>query len=107
MLKTLSAFAQTRANTTVSARDDAEDDSKARVLESIEQLGQRLHKTALIALAYRAASDPVGKTRGMIEETVAEPLQEAAEEATRKAFCDKSSVSRRLRRRTWRANSQR
>merc|ERR550537_1945971 len=62
---------------------------KARALRSIEQLGRRLHKTALIALAYRAAEDPFGKIRGMIEDMIAKLLQEAAEEATQKAFCDK------------------
>merc|ERR1719299_96050 len=89
MLKKFAAFVQTGAKTTVSARNDAEDDAKARVLKSIEQLGRRLHKTALIALAYRAASDPFVKIRGMIEDMIAKLLQEAAEEATQKAFCDK------------------
>merc|ERR550514_2672211 len=58
----------------------AEDDTKARVLRSIEQLGRRLHKTALVALAYRAAEDPFGKIRGMIEDMIAKLLQEAADE---------------------------
>merc|ERR1719379_888226 len=40
---------------------DAEEDAKARALRSIEQLGKRLHSTALVALAYRAAEDPFGK----------------------------------------------
>merc|ERR1719191_1344410 len=74
-----------------SAQDDAksaEDDAKERALRSIEQLGRRLHKTALIALTYRAAEDPFGKIRGMVEDMIAKLLQEAAEEATQKAFCD-------------------
>merc|ERR1719393_351934 len=58
-------------------------------LKSIEKLGKKLHKTSLIALAYRAAEDPFGKIRGMIGEMIAKLLQEAAEEATQKAFCDK------------------
>merc|ERR550537_2145973 len=62
---------------------------KARALRSIEQLGRRLHKTALVALAYRAASDPFVKIRGMVEDMIAKLLQEAADEATQKAFCDK------------------
>merc|ERR1719191_754237 len=70
------------------AGTDAEEDAKARALRSIEQLGKRLHKTALIALTYRAAEDPFGKIRGMVEDMIAKLLQEAAEEATQKAFCD-------------------
>jgi len=50
---------------------------------------KKLHKTALISLAYRGAADPFGKIRSMIEDMIAKLLQEAAEEATQKAFCDK------------------
>merc|ERR1719420_664617 len=66
-----------------------DEDPKSRALRSIEQLGRKLHSTALISLAYRAASDPFGKVRSMIEDMIAKLLQEAAEEATQKAFCDK------------------
>merc|ERR1719456_1168505 len=91
MQKKFASFVQTGARATTRARAEAEDEdeTKARVLRSIEQLGRRLHKTALVALAYRAAEDPFGKIRGMIEEMIAKLLQEAAEEATQKAFCDK------------------
>merc|ERR1719478_1101623 len=87
LLKKFAAFVQVRAR--VAVRDDVSDDAKERALKSIEQLGRRLHSTALVALAYRAAADPFGKIRGMIEEMIAKLLQEAAEEATQKAFCDK------------------
>merc|ERR1719506_312838 len=89
LLKKFAAFVQTKVR--VKARDDADaaDDSKARALKSIEELGRKLHSTALVALAYRAAEDPFGKIRGMIEDMIAKLLQEAAEEATQKAFCDK------------------
>jgi len=84
------AFVQTTAKvhalSKVQARDD--EDSKSRALRSIEQLGRKLHSTALVSLAYRAASDPFGKIRSMIEDMIAKLLQEAAEEATQKAFCD-------------------
>jgi len=87
LLKKFAAFVQVRAR--VAVRDDVSEDAKARALKSIELLGKRLHSTALVALAYRAAADPFGKIRGMIEEMIAKLLQEAAEEATQKAFCDK------------------
>merc|ERR1719388_668222 len=78
--------AKVHARSKVQARDD--EDSKSRALRSIEQLGRKLHSTALVSLAYRAASDPFGKIRSMIEDMIAKLLQEAAEEATQKAFCD-------------------
>merc|ERR1719473_239734 len=46
------------------------------------------NKAELVALANRAAEDPFGKIRGMIEDMIAKLLQEAADEATQKAFCD-------------------
>merc|ERR1719262_48990 len=87
LLKKFAAFVQVRVR--VAMRDNVSDDAKERALKSIAQLGKRLHSTALVALAYRAAADPFGKIRGMIEEMIAKLLQEAAEEATQKAFCDK------------------
>merc|ERR1719218_236808 len=84
------AFIQTssRVSSRARARDNG-DERKALVLRSIEQLGRKLHKTALVALAYRAAEDPFGKIRGMVEDMIAKLVQEAADEATQKAFCDK------------------
>ena len=61
----------------MAVRDDASDDAKERALKSIEQLGNRLHSTALLVLAYRAAADPSGKTRGMIVEKDLSESQEA------------------------------
>merc|ERR1719271_1238520 len=66
-----------------------EDDARARALRRIQEVGQQFHSTALVALAYRASADPFVKVRGMIEEMIAKLLQEAAEEADKKAFCDK------------------
>jgi len=63
--------------------------NKAQALRSIDQLGRKLHSMVLVSLAFRAASDPFAKIRSMIEEMVAKLLQEAAEEADQKAFCDK------------------
>jgi len=64
------------------------DDSKTKALRLIDQLGHKFRSNALIALAYSAASDPFGKIRGMVEDMIAKLQQEAAEEATQKAFCD-------------------
>merc|ERR1719375_3057384 len=92
--KFAASLVQTGAKVAAQARvadsdADAQEDAKARALRSIEGLGKRLHSTALLALAYRAAEDPFGKIRGMVEEMIAKLMQEAAEEATQKAFCDK------------------
>merc|ERR1719375_420138 len=63
------ALVQTRAQVHAFAKARAQDeDPKSRALRSIEQLGRKLHSTALVSLAYRAASDPFGKVRSMIED---------------------------------------
>merc|ERR1719355_263984 len=88
----LKKFALVQTSTKVHALAKAQmqdEDPKARALRSIEKLGRKYHSTALVSLAYRAASDPFGKVRSMIEDMIAKLLQEAAEEATQKAFCDK------------------
>lgn len=65
------------------------EESKAVALESIQHLGQRLKSPALVSLAFRAAADPFAKVRGMVEEMLAKLLQEAADDASQHAFCEK------------------
>jgi chromosome segregation ATPase len=69
-------------------KGDSGNDSKARALRAIQQLGRKFHSTALVSLAYRASADPFGKVRSMVEDMIAKLMQEAAEEANQKAFCD-------------------
>jgi len=80
----LEAGARTKARFAVRFNDD----QKVRALRAIQQLGQRLHSTALVSLAYRAAADPFVKVRGMVEDMMAKLQQEAAEAATQEAFCN-------------------
>merc|ERR1719265_631723 len=72
-----------------SAAHGSGENSKARALRIIERLGKSVHSTALVSLAYRAAADPFAKVREMIEQMIDKLMQEAAEEAEQKAFCDK------------------
>merc|ERR1719311_781920 len=68
----LKKFALVQTHTKVHAMAKVQDeDPKSRALRSIEQLGRKLHSTALVSLAYRAASDPFGKVRSMIEDMIA------------------------------------
>merc|ERR1719454_2256067 len=87
LLKKFAALVEIKA--TVKARDDDDsEDARAQALRHVEALGRQYHSTALVALAYRASADPFVKVRSMIEDMIAKLLQEAAEEATQKAFCD-------------------
>jgi len=87
--KKFSSLIETREMVKVrSAQDDEQDDARVRALRHIQQLGQQYHSTMLVALAYRAAADPFVKVRGMVESMIDKLMQEAAEEASQKAFCD-------------------
>merc|ERR1719171_2718106 len=81
-------FVQSAVKLTRSSVRTKDDDSKAQALRIIQDLGKKLHSTALVSLAYKAAADPFGKIRGMIESMIAKLQKEAAEQATQKAFCD-------------------
>jgi len=87
--KFAAALLETRSTQRLKLRSSNNDDAKSRALRAIQQLGKRFHSTALVSLAYRAAADPFGKVRGMIEDMIAKLMQEAAEEADKKASCDK------------------
>jgi len=86
--KKFASFLEARARTEVRVATRLNDDQKVRALRMIQQLGQRLHSTALVSLAYRAAADPFAKVRGMVEDMLAKLQQEAAEAATQEAFCN-------------------
>jgi len=84
--KKFASFLEAHASVRLTAT--ATSDNKAAALRMIQQLGKRLHSTALVALAYRAAGDPFGKVRGMIEDMLTKLQQEAAEGAAQQAFCN-------------------
>lgn len=78
---------RSRAGSWYIAQEDAT--RKAEALDALHSLGDRIHSSALVSLARRAAEDPFPKVRAMIEEMIAKLLAEAAEETEQKAFCDK------------------
>merc|ERR1719387_2276970 len=64
-------------------------DARSRVLNLIRTRSQELQSPVLTALASRLASDPFVKIRKLIQELIERLLQEAADEANHKGFCDK------------------
>merc|ERR1719387_3263210 len=64
-------------------------DPRSRVLTLIRTRSQELQSPVLTALASRLASDPFVKIRKLIQELIERLLQEAADEANHKGFCDK------------------
>jgi len=67
---------------------DESDEIRAKLSQTFQRLGKKLHSFALMQMAGAAASDPFVKIRGLIEDMLAKLIAEANEEATQKAFCD-------------------
>merc|ERR1719272_1495919 len=64
-------------------------DPRSRVLNLLRTRSEELESPVLAALAARVASDPFVKIRKLIQELIERLLQEAADEANHKGFCDK------------------
>jgi len=78
----------------------AEPDSDGRqvIAALLKNKGAQLHSTLLTSLASRISSDPFAKVKVLIQELIERLLQEAANEANHKGWCDKALSDARQRR---------
>jgi len=79
-------FLQTTTTTRVGDASDSH--IRASAVRVLKGLAKKFRTYGLIELSSRAASDPFGKVRGLIENMITKLEQEAAEEADQKSFCD-------------------
>merc|ERR1719313_1884075 len=61
---------------------------KEKVIESLVESGNKLGSVAISHLAMKIASDPFIKVKKLIQERMERLITEAAEEATKKGWCD-------------------
>eukprot|EP00441_Pelagodinium_beii_P025501 CAMPEP_0197665222 /NCGR_PEP_ID=MMETSP1338-20131121/59100_1 /TAXON_ID=43686 ORGANISM="Pelagodinium beii, Strain RCC1491" /NCGR_SAMPLE_ID=MMETSP1338 /ASSEMBLY_ACC=CAM_ASM_000754 /LENGTH=660 /DNA_ID=CAMNT_0043243995 /DNA_START=17 /DNA_END=1999 /DNA_ORIENTATION=- len=61
---------------------------QAQVARFLQQAGERLNSRVLTSLSERAAADPMGKVRQMIEQLVVRLREQANAETTKKGWCD-------------------
>merc|ERR1719313_1791627 len=61
---------------------------KEKVIESLVKSGQKLGSVAISHLAMKIAEDPFIKVKKLIQELIERLVTEAAEEATKKGWCD-------------------
>merc|ERR1719409_1679223 len=81
----LSALAQQRAaSPSISAQQ--------AVADLLGAQGKKIKSTLLVRLASQIASDPFAKVKKLIQELIERLLQEAANEANQKGWCDKATA---------------
>jgi len=61
---------------------------QAQVAKFLQQAGERLNSRVLTSLSERAAADPMGKVRQMIEQLITRLQEQANAETTKKGWCD-------------------
>jgi len=65
-------------------------DGRTAIAQVLKTSGDELKSTLLTALASRISADPFAKVKQLIQELIERLLQEAANEANQKGWCDKS-----------------
>jgi len=66
--------------------------AKNMVSELLHAQGTKLHSTLLIGLANQIKADPFAKVKKLIQDLIERLLQEAADEANQKGWCDKATA---------------
>jgi len=72
-----------------SPQESLEPYKQALILNILKKKSQELHSDQLAMLASRIAGDPFVKIKKLIQELIEKLLQEAADEASHKGWCDK------------------
>merc|ERR1719515_239269 len=70
----------------------AADGGRDLIISLLKGKGQELKSTLLTSLASRIAADPFAKIKKLIQELIERLLQEAANEANQKGWCDKATA---------------
>merc|ERR1719329_1114537 len=61
-------------------------------MDLLHSQGTKLHSTLLIGLANQIKADPFAKVKKLIQDLIERLLQEAADEANQKGWCDKATA---------------
>merc|ERR550537_1309732 len=73
---------------TMSTQESQQAAMKQRVINTLVQSGSKLNSAILASLAMKVAADPFLKVKKLIQDLIERLVTEAAEEATKKGWCD-------------------
>merc|ERR1719313_2208064 len=68
--------------------EDPHGETRHRLISLLKEAGKKLNSPVLSTLAVKVAEDPFGKIKTMIQELIERLLEEEADEATHKGYCD-------------------
>jgi hypothetical protein len=68
--------------------EDPHGATRSRLISLLKAAGKKLRSPVLSTLAVKVAEDPFGKIKTMIQELIERLLEEEADEATHKGYCD-------------------
>merc|ERR1719420_1066064 len=68
--------------------EDPQSTTRHRLIALLKEAGKKLKSPVLSTLAVKVQEDPFGKIKTMIQELIERLLEEEADEATHKGYCD-------------------
>merc|ERR1719379_2608252 len=74
------------------AKKGSSADAKQAVMMLLKKEGMTLHSSMLTSLAAQMEKDPFAKVKKLIQDLIERMLQEAADEANQKGWCDKATA---------------
>merc|ERR1719171_597535 len=86
--KHLPALLQTKGKAFAQLRSASQNPNQIRVAGYLKDEGDRIHSKVLAAIAVRVQYDPFKSVKKMIKDMVVKLMEEAAEEAEHKGWCD-------------------
>jgi len=90
--ETAPSLMQVRRVTLTRAKQQNPDGGRALVVNLLRNKAVQLKSTLLTSLASQIAADPFAKIKKLVQELIERLLQEAANEANQKGWCDKASA---------------
>jgi len=86
--KHLPALLQLKSKKMVQLRATSTNPNQLRVASFLKEAGERINSKVLAAISVRVAYDPFKSVKKMIKDMVVKLMEEAAEEAEHKGWCD-------------------